>query len=448
MTHNKVILIDVAMGDEYSYDDLQKMKKQYICAECDSELLIWQDATVKALRLTCGAKHDHRGFADPEADKVDVIDRGGSVIEVSNKTRSLQHQGLSHAQASAVMQWRSMTPAALASVLMLLYPCKVYQSGPHKGELDTRFGVADMDAALALATVAIDADLSPFNKEVIMYQGQPMETAKGTWKRVNDPKRTPDFVRMETRRAKQDEYEEMEAIWDIDRTHADILMRTDCYTVKSKDKPAFTTWALTKRSEVRESNAYTHMAKDPVDMTRKRSEQRAGRRMAGDATKTIEADMPLLDGNVFEASWREVSPKQLAEAVSDPKGQPTPRPSSTGQAEAKKSAPVTSSKGKSEEDILIRCPLHGVDWHTAKWGDLTHRDGDEWCNFKNIVGDRMKSAREELVMSESVFTERLKEKYEGKTWSKLSPSQMLQATLDLEAEAVASRQKVAMGQEK
>jgi len=92
------------------------------------------------------------------------------------------------------------------------------------------------------------------------------------------------------------------------------------------------------------------------------------------------------------------------------------------------------------------CPEHGVDWYHNKFGKRCHKAGDEWCNLAEQVKPLLK-ARANLAgySTPAELNVWIKETYDGRTWSKLTEEEQIEAlyTLDQLAEAVETNPVVA-----
>jgi len=77
-------------------------------------------------------------------------------------------------------------------------------------------------------------------------------------------------------------------------------------------------------------------------------------------------------------------------------------------------------------DLLSGCTIHGDAWSISKFKKRTHKTDDGWCNFadlmKPITEDVCKAAKIEDGLA---LNEKVKAKYEGRTWSKISEEEQL-----------------------
>ncbi len=92
---------------------------------------------------------------------------------------------------------------------------------------------------------------------------------------------------------------------------------------------------------------------------------------------------------------------------------------------------------------LERCPEHGDDWRLNKFGKHSHIMPDKrWCNFSEQIKPILKRNAEKVSMSNIDVNEWCKQGYEGKTWSKLSDDEQVEALykLDQLAEKLAEKQ--------
>ncbi len=77
-------------------------------------------------------------------------------------------------------------------------------------------------------------------------------------------------------------------------------------------------------------------------------------------------------------------------------------------------------------DLLDGCTIHGDAWTISKFKKRTHKTEDGWCNFSEIL----KPITEEICTGAGIedglaLNEKVKAKYEGRTWSKLSEEEQL-----------------------
>jgi len=85
---------------------------------------------------------------------------------------------------------------------------------------------------------------------------------------------------------------------------------------------------------------------------------------------------------------------------------------------------------------LDTCPEHEVDWYHNKFGKRCHKDGDQWCNLSEQLKPVVKSRA--LLAGFSTPAELntwLKENYDGRTWSKLTEEEWIDALYKLDQES-------------
>jgi len=85
---------------------------------------------------------------------------------------------------------------------------------------------------------------------------------------------------------------------------------------------------------------------------------------------------------------------------------------------------------------LITCPEHGESWTVNKFGRRCHKMANgEWCNFSEQLKPALKVNAEKADLGNStIFNEWVRENYDGKTWSKLSEEEQVEALWLLEKE--------------
>lgn len=82
--------------------------------------------------------------------------------------------------------------------------------------------------------------------------------------------------------------------------------------------------------------------------------------------------------------------------------------------------------------FLDMCPEHGDSWVVNKYGKRFHRQGSGFCNFNEQIKVILKVRAENAGMDGNGLNDWCKENYEGRTWSKLSEEEQLEALLKLD----------------
>jgi len=77
--------------------------------------------------------------------------------------------------------------------------------------------------------------------------------------------------------------------------------------------------------------------------------------------------------------------------------------------------------------FLEMCPEHGDSWWINKFGKRSHKQGDAWCNFNEQMKVILKARADQAGMDGGAVNEWCKENYGGRTWSKLSEEEQIEA---------------------
>jgi len=77
-------------------------------------------------------------------------------------------------------------------------------------------------------------------------------------------------------------------------------------------------------------------------------------------------------------------------------------------------------------NILDGCTIHGDAWSISKFKKRTHKTDDGWCNFADLLRPITEKICKAAGIEDGLaLNDKVKAKYEGRTWSKLSEEEQL-----------------------
>lgn len=76
---------------------------------------------------------------------------------------------------------------------------------------------------------------------------------------------------------------------------------------------------------------------------------------------------------------------------------------------------------------FAECPEHGDLWFISKYGKRCHKTSEGWCNFNDQIKVILKQRSEQIDMDAYSVNDWCKENYEGRTWSKLTEQEQIDA---------------------
>lgn len=330
-----------------------------------------------------------------------------------NKTR--MEESMTTETKTALTKYQNSTSLTQADAMMIL---------------QTIFPGADESEMVKAAMLCHDYQLNPLKKHVSLIRFKNSKAGKDDWVAVM----SIDVERLLASRRGRYLY--------IDDTPRVMSEAEQMKRFGSVDKDKI--WAITKLSDTKGGGSVgygfwpksqtpygTEKGNTAMNMAFIRSERQALRRL-------FPAEMPNVNVEVFDET---VIPEvKYRDITNDTKELPPLGSTSTPDAQeiadlapesSEQVAEVTPVKSTAFPklfakygDMLLVCWEHNAEWHDGKY-DKSHKEGNDWCNWKNQI----KRIAEELCLAAGVdagtLNDTCKERYNGRTWSKLQPEEHL-----------------------
>ena len=143
--------------------------------------------------------------------------------------------------------------------------------------------------------------------------------------------------------------------------------------------------------------------------------------------ETVDESFESSPLKAVEGEYRDISEAKELPASDAPKAAVASEAAAAEEIPAPENIDPFPKLAKKYGDMLAVCWVHGDAWTVNKFKKRSHKDGDGWCNFAEIL----KPITEEICTKAGIadglaLNEKVKALYEGKTWSKLSEVEQLQ----------------------
>ena len=299
--------------------------------------------------------------------------------------------------------------------------------------LDTIWPDAPRIEKLKAAMLCHDYRLNPLKKHVALIKFKNTKNGDYDWVTVT----SIDVDRLAASRRGRYAY--------IDNTPR-IMSQKEQEIIFGKVDPALT-WAICKLKDTKGGEVVGYgnwpKGKDPygtdkgntaLNMAFIRAERQALRKLFPsempsdiEGIETMDAEFIPDDAkDVIEGEVRDISDsKELPASVAD---KTATAPETTPAEEIPAGEEINSFPKLSAKygDMLEVCWVHGEVWTVNKFKKHSHKDGDNWCNFSEIL----KPVTEEICNAAGIadgltLNEKVKALYEGRTWSKISEEEQL-----------------------
>ena len=387
---------------QIDYEEGIRLTETHVCGECGSPLVLpWGGAYgIEGYVIKCSLNPDHWGFT-PMLSYTQLVQEGVAVpIEIANQVeRSLKKQmkeELGEEKTTALEPYRGITALTKAQASLVL--STIWPEAP---------SIEVTKAAMLCASYG----LNPLMRHVFLIPFKKKDGGKN-WaivlgikaKRLMASRRCGygyvDGPRIMTRQEQESILgeEDDKKLWSLTR-------------LKNKDGLEAVGYGNWPKSEepygVEKGNSKANMAHI-------RSESAALDRL-NPAEMPFEVE--VMDDQFIEADFKVVNEK-------------------TGEIKHEPGVRIIKDEDISEasrfDDLLIACPIHGQPWKLDKFNKLQHSHEGGWCKASPVLFEIFaKEAKRVGFVSEPdekwKLDDWLKERFDGATWSKMTPTQHVNA---------------------
>lgn len=275
----------------------------------------------------------------------------------------------------------------------------------------------------AIAIVALAYGLDPLMGEIMPYQGKPYVTIAGRRRKDAEAGKAG---RIRFRPLTQDEVNWFEGVRALNP--GDLAMYciiTDVNT--GGEVEAFARVLAKERDKGRQGAENLPTVQYDIEMVQKRAERRAREMLWGPISRPdgLEGLAVMVEGDeVVEGESRIIE-----------EGEDVPEPLPGGSSVGRQTPPPMDEPV--DLPNLGRCLEHDIEWHVTlnRWKKIyaSHAQDGGWCKFTDVMGRALKAAwtAQTGTYVKAEVDEWLKQKFDGKTWSKMGPLDMVTAVASL-----------------
>ena len=389
-----------------SYEEGKELVKRCVCGECGAPLTLpWGGAYgINSHIVRCSENLEHEGFVK-QASYTEIMQRGEAIpIEVANvierkeKSRMAEQLG-DQSKALEVYHTKALLSQDQAKLILRT----IWPDAP------------DVEVAKAAITCAM-YNLNPLMKHLFLIPFKDQKTGENTWAQVIGINATRLMASRRRRYGYVDgprrmtEGEQKDILGEVD--HQNIWAITVVGTPDGSRAPGYGSWPRNRQPYG------TEKGNTQLNMAMLRSERNA-------LSRLVPGEMPQ-DVEVYEEAYLPALPQ-----VGEVETPPSEYEAEFG--ELPKAAEGPQAEPSSDHSSWLKvCPRHNEPWFKDNFGKLTHKNEDgSWCKSIYVFGEwfglacmKCGWAKDDNTLDINDF---LKRNFDGRTWSKMSPEEQLQA---------------------